>query len=106
MVSALNAAVSGLRDATLRLDVAANNIANANTPEFAPSRVVSEEAPGGGVASTVTPGGPPPDLPDMSGTDLATEMVNLIVAKITFAANARVISTAAELDRAVLDVRA
>jgi flagellar hook-associated protein FlgK len=110
MVSALSSAVSGLRDATLRVEVAANNIANLNTQTFAAARVVSEEAPAGGVASRVTPATPgagaPPDLAAMSGTDLETEMISLTVAKIAFSASARMIRTAAELDQAVLDIRA
>ncbi len=45
-----------MRDAAVRLDVAANNVANATTEGFRPSRVVSTALPGGGVASSVVPG--------------------------------------------------
>jgi hypothetical protein len=46
-------AASGLRAATLRLDVAAHNLANLNTDGFVPARVVDTEARTGGVHSTV-----------------------------------------------------
>src|SRR6266849_4724470 len=49
-------AVRGMRDATVRLDVAANNVANATTEGFKPSRVASAALPGGGVQSIVVPG--------------------------------------------------
>jgi flagellar hook protein FlgE len=108
MLPALGSAVSGLRDAGLRLDVTANNIANVDTPDFGPSRVLSAEAPGGGVSTTVAAPSPrlgvPGEVP--AATDLATELANLMVARIAFAASLRVIRTAASLERAALDVLA
>jgi flagellar hook protein FlgE len=98
MIGALGSAVSGLRDAFVRLDVAAHNIANVNTPGFAPSRVVSVEAREGGVIPTV-----PADPPLVLGVDLASEMVNLIVARIAVAANADAFRTAAEVERRLVD---
>ena len=74
-MSAISIAASGLRDASVRLDVAANNIANVNTAGFTPSRVDSVETAGGGVAPVVVLFGPNPlsDLPP--GTNPATELV-------------------------------
>jgi hypothetical protein len=51
--TATSIAVSGLRAASLRLDVAAHNIANLNTDGFTPSRVLDAAIPNGGVQSSV-----------------------------------------------------
>ena len=45
MISALGRAQSGMLNASLRMDVAANNIANMSTAGFRPSQVVSVENP-------------------------------------------------------------
>ena len=107
--AASSIALSGMRDAQLRLDVAAHNIANLNTDGFAPSRVVSSEAPGGGVRSTVqqlpapapgTPGGPPAP----SATDLPTELVGMMTAELAYVANALVLRTQSEMTGTLLDM--
>jgi flagellar hook protein FlgE len=105
MISALGIAASGMRDACVRLDVTANNIANVNTPGFVPSQVVSAEVPQGGVAPVATVGAPGLADPTLaSGTDLATEMVDLVVARIAFSTNARVFGAAADLYRTLFDL--
>lgn len=91
--------MSGLQDAALRLDVAANNVANASTEGFTPSRVVSSAVPGGGVRSTVT-------LGDLQGVDLPTEIVNSLMAEASFAANARILARTFQTERHVLDILA
>jgi flagellar hook protein FlgE len=105
MVSAMSAPLSGLYDATVRLDVAANNIANADTPGFQPAVVSSVEAPGGGVTSSVTMAGPPPpeDSTALSGTDLAGELLNLTLVRLAFMANARAVGMASDMPSTVLD---
>jgi flagellar hook protein FlgE len=98
MISALSAAASGMNDAMVSVDVAAHNIANVNTAGFSPLQVSSVEVPEGGVAglgASVPPGG--------SGTDLAAEMVNLILARVAFVASARAFATAARMQH-TLDV--
>jgi flagellar hook protein FlgE len=108
MTPALVTAVSGMRDASLRLDVAAHNIANANTPDFVPLRVDSADVAGGGVISAVSaPLLPAPSYPPLSsGTDLAAELIGLVAARVAFAASAAVASTAGRMQRAALDVLA
>jgi flagellar hook protein FlgE len=91
--------VSGLRDATLRLGVAASNVANLNTDGFRPARVTTSELPGGGVQSTITPG-------DLEGVDLATELVAMLVAEAAFAANARTLGATLRTEGRVLDLLA
>jgi hypothetical protein len=85
MISAMSAAASGMNDAMVRVDVAAHNIANVNTAGFSPLTVSSVEMPEGGVAPAVTAGvsGLGAALPPGgSGTDLAAETVNLILARV------------------------
>lgn len=91
--------MSGLRDATLRLGVAANNVANAATDGFRPSRVTTTELPGGGVQSAVVAG-------DLEGVDLGGELVAMMIAEAAFTANARVLSSAFRTERRILDLLA
>lgn len=109
-MNALSDALSGLRAAQLQVDVAANNVANTNTPGFQPSEVAQAEQPGGGVAAKVVLGQAPPILPGLppeeqpSGTDPTTELASLVTAPIAYAANGRVVDTAVKTTRSLLDV--
>ena len=70
MISAINTALSGFNAATKRIDVSANNIANAqstatdengtqvNTP-YVPQQVVQSSQTTGGVKANVVPVNPP-----------------------------------------------
>jgi flagellar basal body rod protein FlgG len=98
MISALGSAATGLRDALVRLDVAANDIANVSTPGLQPARVVSAARPEGGVGSAA----PPADPPLTTGTDVLGGMVNLIVARAAFAANAASLRAAATTGNTLL----
>lgn len=93
----LSPAVSGMRDARLRLDVVAANVANANTDGYRPLVVQSSALPDGGVASTLV-------RSDLDGVDLATEAVNMIAARAAFEANARVLARTVTATHAVLDL--
>ena len=95
-------AASGLNDATVRMNVVANNVANSNTGGFIPARVHSAAHTGGGVTSGVD--GfylTDPDL--QSQTDLITEGINLILAKHAFQANAVSLKTAGETGKSLID---
>jgi len=108
MISALSAAASGMHDAMVRVDVAAHNIANVNTAGFSPPQVTSVEMPEGGVAPVVTAGVPglgAPLPPGGSGTDLAAESVNLILARVAFVASARALATAARMQHTLALIR-
>jgi flagellar basal-body rod protein FlgC len=111
-MDALSNAVSGLRAAQLQVDVAANNVANVNTPGFQPSVTEQESQAGGGVAAHVAAGQAPPNLPNVpaadqpSGTDLTTEMAALVTGPIAYAANGRVIDFSVQATRSLLDVLA
>ncbi len=96
---AFHPAVSGMRDAGLRLGVVAVNVANAATEGFHARRVQSSALPEGGVASVVT-------ASDREGVDLAAEAVGMILARTAFAANAGVLARTARITTAALDLLA
>lgn len=127
-------AVSGLNMASLRLVVAASNIANALSdgplPDFAsagnfpaaytPVRVHQTDSIGGGTSATasavspatvpaVDPTAPFADLNGMVASpnvDIATEFIQLLLARYSFAANAQVIRSDAQMSAALFDILA
>jgi flagellar basal-body rod protein FlgC len=127
-------AVSGLEAASLRLQVAASNIANSlsrgplpdasNPGTFAAAysalRVNQTDVSRGGTSATMTTVSPatvlsydPAELfADGDGmvaslnVDLANEFVQLLVARYTFAANAQVIRADAQMSASVLNITA
>ena len=149
-MSTLSIATSGLSAASLRLNVAASNIANAFTtgplpatggtgpsggadsssndsnfpPAYVPLQVnqadqTSGPAPGGTVATVaaVSPSfvaqyDPSAPFANQDGliaapnVDLASQFVQLLTAKYSFAANAKVIQTYADTTKSLLDITA
>lgn len=146
-MSTLSIATSGLSAATLRLNVAASNIANvlttgplpatggsqasgggagspsnnSNLPAvYVPLRVNQADQPGGGTIATVSavsPGFVPQSDPSAAfanqdglvaapNIDLASEFVQLLTAKYTFAANAKVVQTYYDTTKSLLDITA
>jgi flagellar hook protein FlgE len=89
-------ALSGMQAATTQLDVAANNIANADTPGYKASRAdlveLSTDGVGvAGISKDPAPGPLQPDGKEGSNVDLAGESINLTRAQILYSANAAVI---------------
>ncbi len=135
MTGIISNALSGAFAAARREEVAASNIANLRsrgapkdstaataadgTPLFRPGQVVETSNAGGGVRATVTAIDPTsiqqfePDSPDANDSgfvdrpavDLAQQQSNQIVAQRAFEANLKVIQTADELDKALLDIK-
>ncbi len=127
-------AISGLNAASLRLQVAASNIANslsegplpdaANAASFpaayTPLRVTQSEVAGGGTSAATTavspatvsifdPTAPFADSVGMVASpnvDLASEFVQLLVAHVSYAANAAVIRADAQMSAALLNITA
>ena len=127
-------AVSGLNAATLRLQVAASNIANASTdgpladapnpenfpPAYSALRVNQTEDAGGGTSATVAnrspatvatfdPSAPYADNRGMVASpnvDLANELVATLIARLSYAANAKVIRADAQMSAALFDITA
>lgn len=114
MSGILPIAVSGMAAAQKRLEVSARNVANVSTglpadapPEVAaafsalraPLRMDQVEAPGGGTAPAVT------REPPGTQVDLANEAIQQMVARYTFAANAKVAKAACEMQKSLLDIK-
>lgn len=132
MSSILAIAASGMSAASTRLSVAARNIANVHSngalpgaaappdaPQpYTPQRVDQFELAGGGTTARVSPaasepvpvhvpGAPYADENGMVGApnvDLAPQLVEAMVAKYAFAANALVMGSGAQMQRGVLDI--
>ena len=102
-------ALSGMQAASAQVDVAANNIANADTPGYKASRAdLLELSTGGvGVAGTSkdsTPGPIQPDGKQGSNVDLARESINLTRAQILYSANAAVLKIGSRMTGTLLDM--
>jgi flagellar basal-body rod protein FlgC len=142
-MSVLSIATSGLSAASLRLNVTANNIANALTTgplpatggsggtgsssnnsnfpaAFVPLQVNQVDQTSGGTVATVAPVSPSfvaqsdPGAPFANqdglvaapNVDLASQFVQLLTAKYSFAANAKVIQAYADTTKSLLDITA
>ena len=135
MSSIATTAVSGMNAAVRRLEVSASNVANARTtgalPDangilpsgapkaYAPLNVVQTDVAGGGTQTTVTTSSPAttasydPSAPFANkdglvaapNVDLAQEMIGQLVAKYSFAANARVLKASDEMSQTVIDMK-
>jgi flagellar basal-body rod protein FlgC len=110
MSSVLSIATSGMAAAQRRLEVSAHNIANASAdlpkgapPEvaaaFAALRVDQVEISGGGTAPIVR------QAPLGEGIDFANEAVQLMVARHTFAASAKMAQMAGDMQKTMLDMK-
>jgi flagellar basal-body rod protein FlgC len=125
-------AVSGLNAASLRLQAAASNIANASSdgplpgtsnpenfpPAYSPMRVNQVDSPGGGTIANVSNVFPPtvvafdPSAPYADGrgmvarpnVDLANELAQTLIARLSYAANAKIISADAQMGAALFDI--
>jgi flagellar basal-body rod protein FlgC len=111
MSSASSIAMSGMLAAEQRLNVAAYNIANATTDlpanaptdaatAFAPLRADQIDTAGGGTAVAVRVQFPN-DV--FTGPDLASEAVQVVLSRYTFAANVAVMRSAAQMQKVLLD---
>ena len=127
-------AVSGLSVASLRLQVAASNIANASSdgplpgtpnpenfpPAYSPLRVNQVDNFGGGTSATVAnispstvgtydPSAPYADDRGMVASpniDLANGLVQVLIDRFSYAANAHVIRADAQMSSALFDITA
>jgi flagellar basal-body rod protein FlgC len=136
MSSMLSIAISGMQAAAARLEVSARNVANAgsagalpdaqgNYPAdapraYTPQRVDQVDLSGGGtqaVVSNVAPSYVPaydPGAPFANAdgqvaspnVDLTEEAIQQLVARYTFAANARVVTAYDQMAKSLLDITA
>ncbi|MCM2292971.1 flagellar basal body protein [Allorhizobium sp. BGMRC 0089] len=93
----MNTSLSGMLAQQKRLSTIANNVANMDTPGYRRQQTdFSATAPSGVSTTTSTPN-TPAATPDSSNVDPATEMVDLINTKNSFAANAKAFETGADM---------
>jgi flagellar basal-body rod protein FlgC len=128
MSSTFDIAVSGLRAATVRLSVAAENIANARSsapvepgnrvPDevYRPQRVEQRSRAEGGVTAERRPVEPatfterdatsPTGFSAVPNVDYGRELVDLRIAAQSFKASVEALRAQMELDEALLDIKA
>jgi flagellar basal-body rod protein FlgC len=132
MSSVMSIAASGMAAAQKRLEVSARNVANVSTtgllgaaPDdvraaFTALRIDQTEVADGGTAATVSrespgtiavsdPGAPYADAQGMvaaPNVDLANEIVQQMIARYTFVANAGVMRAQAAMQKSLLDYKA
>ena len=116
-LSTLNNALSGLQAATAKMQVTANNVANARTDGYQTQRVDVLERPGGAevttsadTTATVRPVPPPPETAQVyrapSDVDLAQEMVQMTANESFYLANVRALEAAHGMLGTLLDTNA
>jgi flagellar basal-body rod protein FlgC len=108
MSNVFSIAASGMAAAQTRLEVSARNVAGAAVTApadgdvaaaFAALRADQVALAGGGTRVTVS-------APLGGEVDLANEAVQQMIARYTFAANAKVMRAAAQMQKSLLDVKA
>ena len=114
MVDVNSTALSGLYAAEQRISVAANNIANVNTPNFRAKDVVQISQSAGGVGGKVVDRNPPtvPSPTSDGGTQqlpnvsLDQELVKTQTASYDYQANLKVIKAERDMTKSLLDIQA
>ena len=94
MLDALSIAGSALDAQSVAVNVIANNVANALTPDYTAKQAqLTAMNPGVTVGAIIDTG---------QGVDLATELVNLKIAETAYAAAAKIMSTADQMANTLL----
>lgn len=88
--------LSGLDAAMKRADAAANNIANASTPNYKPLQVVQQANPNFGTRADIRL------APESRDVDMASEVVDLKQAVSSYQANVAVLRMADDMQRELL----
>lgn len=100
--TAFSIARSGLATESLRVRVAAENIANSSTPGYVPRRVDATSLETGGVRAVARPVAAfDASLPAI---DVVQEIASLVEAQAAYQANLAVIETVDEMFESLLDV--
>jgi flagellar basal body rod protein FlgB len=115
MVDVSSVALSGFNASEARLTVAANNIANANTPNFRAGAVAQSTNQDGSVSTQFVAANPPPQPApvtaqskpqDTNDVDLATNLVNTNFATYSAQADLKVLKTQDQLNKYLFDIQA
>ena len=99
MNSVSSIAVSGMNAAMLRMDVAANNVANSQTDGYRRQFVAQQAQPDGGVLADVG------EL-QQPGENLADDIVQQMIASFSFKANVRSFQAEQSMLGSLLDLTA
>ncbi|PXX46601.1 flagellar basal body rod C-terminal domain-containing protein [Undibacterium pigrum] len=105
-VSALSSGLSGLKAYSTALDSSGHNVANASTAGFIPQQASFQEQPAGGVIANISKEGSSLASQELSGTDLANEIVQSLQFKLGFDLSAKVVKTADEVLGTLIDIKA
>jgi flagellar hook protein FlgE len=103
MISALNSGIAGLRAAETRVAIRAQNIVNWQSENYRPLVPVQTSQGSGPVVEVTRPAELSGDFPYV---DLASEIVDMNVAKHAYRASAQIIRTADEMQKTLLDALA
>ncbi|HEY2033892.1 MAG TPA: flagellar basal body protein [Rhizomicrobium sp.] len=95
MSDSLLTAVSGMQAASLQMQAAASNVANAQTPSYQPVAVQQTAQSGGGVRASLVKSPP---------TDLPAQLVSGIEASTAYRANFAVFGAMGRAYKSLLDI--
>jgi flagellar hook protein FlgE len=115
MIDATGTSLSALRAFGKKMDVTANNIANALTDEFKKSRVTMEDQSPGGVKAVIdrvtTQGFPKetvrngdPMTVESSNVDLNEELPQMVITRTAYGANLKALKTQDDMMGTLLDI--
>lgn len=110
LMNAMGIALSGMNAAAAQMTMAASNVANMASRGYKAGRVNLAESAGGGVrVDSVTRDSSPGVVDDQgqegSNVDPAAEMVQMDLAKFSYAANAKVVKTVDDIMGTMLDAK-
>lgn len=100
MISALSIGIAGLKAAEARVSARAENIVNWQSEGYRPLVPVQTSAANGPVVKITRPADLTGDFPFV---DLAAEFVDMSLAKHAYQASAKIIRTADEMQKSLLD---
>ena len=115
MINATNNSLSALGAFRKKMDVTANNIANALTDKFKKSRVTLEESTPGGVKAVIdrveTQGFPKESIRDgksvtveSSNVDLNEELPEMVITQTAYGANLKTLKAQNDMMGSLLDI--
>lgn len=104
LTSILSTSTAGLQAASLRVQSAADNIVNINTEGYRASRVSQSTLVSGSSGVSAATSVNAQLIGSDQAPELATEVIRLIEAEVTYRANASVIRTTEDLARDTVDL--
>ena len=105
-MSSFASSLSGINAASWLVTVSAGNVANLNSDGYRAKRVTFGANPDGTVQVQAPTESQAEPSPGGSNVDLAEEMINLMVGKTYFAANAAALRTEGQVTGMALDLKA